>query len=81
MKAEMHIFTPRESCDSQARYRMELNSVDILKVRRGSPWSATVTDQSTGRAYDVEGAACSSPNCFCDAVVVRRRPQYENRAD
>jgi hypothetical protein len=50
---------------------MTLSDDDWAKVRRGR-WRATITDTSTGLRYKVRGAACSIPNCFCDAVVVAR---------
>lgn len=63
-----NLFTPRHG---QTRLRLNLSDDDMAKIGRGGPWSATVTDTNTGRVYDVKGAACDLPRCFCDAVVTR----------
>lgn len=62
-------FTPRTK-DGQ-RLRLRISPEDMAKTGRGSPWQARVTDLDTGRRYDVIGADCGSPHCFCDAEVVR----------
>ena len=64
-----NIFTPRLSSYTEDRARMELNLADIAKIGRGNRWSATITDQKTGKRYRVKGASCGLPRCFCDAVI------------
>jgi hypothetical protein len=68
---ETRLFTPRQSEHIKERIRMQISMVDADKIRRGSPWEATVTDQNTSRMYRVRGAACDLPNCYCDAVIIR----------
>jgi len=66
-----HLFTPRVSHSSDDRIRMSLGAADYAKIKRGGHWGATVTDQNTGKTYQVEGASCGLPRCFCDAVIVK----------
>ena len=66
------LFTPRYPA-SQERLHMALNEADFAKIGRGRPWQAFVTDQNTGKRYQVIGAECEAgPHCFCDAVIVER---------
>ena len=67
---ETRLFTPRHSEHINGRIRMQISMADADKIRGGSPWEATVTDQNTSRRYRVRGAACELPNCFCDAVII-----------
>lgn len=64
-----NLFTPLLSETSADRIRMSLSDEDNAKIERGK-WSATVTDQNTGRTYEVKGFPCGDP-CYCDAVIVR----------
>ena len=67
------LFTPRISMDSSVRQPMQLSEADHAKISRGKPWQAFVTDQNTGKRYQVIGAECEAgPHCFCDAVIVER---------
>lgn len=63
-------FTPRTK--DGHRLSLILSDADLgkLQIRNRDPWKATVTDCKTGRVYQVHGAECSSPACFCDAVAV-----------
>ncbi len=70
LPVETHLFTPRASADSSQRLHMQISTADDAKIQRGRLWRATVTDQDTGRRYKVRGAACSAPNCICDAVIM-----------
>jgi hypothetical protein len=72
---ETFLFTPRTP--EHTRIYMSLDAADHSKIGRGGPWSATVTDRSTGKVYDVAGAECSAgPHCFCDAVILREVPTH-----
>lgn len=53
------------------RGSMMLSSSDAQKTKRSGQWIAVITDLTTGRHYEVEGAECSMPRCFCDASVLR----------
>ena len=65
----LHIFTPMWQDGTRAEWY--LSEEDIRKLERGHRWSATVTNQDTGRAYRVRGASCGLPHCMCDAKVIR----------
>jgi hypothetical protein len=65
------VITPFVTHGDGERLRLHVNAADANKVRRGVRWRATVTDQKTGRAYLLRGAACGLPGCLCDAAVVR----------
>lgn len=65
------VFTPRVSEESHKRITMRLNVEDYQKVMRGKRWKAVVRDQNTGKLYEVRGAPCGLPRCYCDAVIVR----------
>jgi hypothetical protein len=67
---ETTLFTPRISADSSQRLEMRISMADEAKTQRGRMWRATVTDHNTGKRYKVRGAACSIPNCICDAVII-----------
>jgi len=69
-KTIKNLFTPRISYTSNKRLKMSLSEADKAKIGRGRMWSAEVTDLLTNKRYKVEGAACSFPSCFCDAVIV-----------
>lgn len=69
MENDDKVFTPLTQ--SGDRLRLKLSDGDFAKIRRGGPWTATVTDLPTGTVYDVRGAACDLGSCFCDAVVIR----------
>ena len=85
MMADGQRFTPRMP-DGQ-RAEMLLNAEDGAKMKRGRPWHAVVTDQLTGKRWEVAGAARGLPGCFCDAVVIvdgkrdkPKRPQWRKWA-
>jgi hypothetical protein len=63
-------FTPRKSYETDDRHEMRLSDEDQAKIRRGR-WKAEVTDLNTGIRYEVKGASCGLPRCFCDAVVTK----------
>ncbi len=68
------IFTPRVNEKSNSRAKMDISAYDDTKVLRGTRnkgWTAVVTDRATGLRYEVKGAPCDLPNCFCDAVIVK----------
>jgi hypothetical protein len=66
-----HLFTPRIGRDyNSERIEMRLSDEDIRKIERGHAWTAIVTDLETNQTWKVKGAACSAPNCYCDAVIV-----------
>ena len=68
-KIKGNVFTPLGR--DGARMSMTLSNEDIKKCdHRGEPWSAKVTDLNSGIEYEVKGAPCNLPGCFCDAVVV-----------
>ena len=66
----MNLFTPRMNSKSAERAHMELDELDLAKIQRGRPWKADITDRLTGKKYRVRGAACGSPGCRCDAIIV-----------
>jgi hypothetical protein len=49
---------------------MQLSTEDKLKIGRGGPWNATITDLLSGKKYAVQGAPCGAGRCFCDAVAI-----------
>jgi hypothetical protein len=65
------IFTPRLSYRTEERADMELSVEDYRKVDRGRRWKAEITDLKTSKRYEVKGASCGLPRCFCDAIIVR----------
>jgi hypothetical protein len=67
------ICTPKTSANSDERIKLLISNADALKMTRGKPWKATVTDLVTGIEYPLQGCACSMPHCFCDAVVVNKK--------
>lgn len=72
---QRRFFTPRKAHDSDERLKMHLSPEDAVKIGRGRPWSAEVTDLDTGRRYSVKGAACGADaSCFCDAIVTYTHP-------
>ena len=64
------VFTPRNR-EGTERYTWHITADDMQKRRRGSSWSATITNQLNGKSYKVRGASCGLPRCMCDAVVVK----------
>jgi hypothetical protein len=67
------ICTPKTSANSDERIKLLISNADALKMTRGKPWKATVTDLVTGIEYPLQGCACSMATCFCDAVVVNKK--------
>jgi hypothetical protein len=67
------ICTPKISDNSDERIKLLISNEDALKIKRGKPWKATVTDLITGIEYPLKGCACSMPHCYCDAVVVNKK--------
>ena len=67
-----NICTPKTSTNSDERIKLLISDADALKIKRGKPWKATVTDLVTGIDYPLQGCACSMATCFCDAVVVNK---------
>ena len=67
------ICTPKTSANSDERIKLLISNEDALKMTRGQPWKATVTDLITGIEYPLQGCACSLPHCYCDAVVVNKK--------
>jgi hypothetical protein len=65
------LFTPTNASRTK-RYEWLISAEDKAKIGRGHRWSATVTNLKDGKAYQVQGASCGIPSCFCDAVVVKR---------
>ncbi len=65
------LFTPRISKESGHRVEMDISEDDGAKALRGVEWNAIVTDRKSGLMYEVEGAPCGLPECFCDAVIVK----------
>ena len=78
-KAEMvhekgtNICTPKTSDNSDERIKLLISDEDLLKIKRGKRWKATVTDLVTGVDYDLAGCACSIPGCYCDAYMTDTR--------
>ena len=68
-----NICTPKTSTNSDERIKLLISDADALKIKRGKPWKATVTDLVTGIDYPLQGCACSMATCFCDAVVVNKK--------
>jgi len=46
---------------------------EILAERIGG-YKGTVTDQSSGKVWNVYGKACDLPGCMCDAMVEPAHP-------
>ena len=67
------ICTPKTSANSDERIKLLISDADALKMTRGKPWKATVTDLITGIEYPLKGCACSMPDCYCDAVVINKK--------
>ena len=68
-----NIVTPKKSLSSESRYKILVSDEDLLKIKRGKRWKATVTDLVTGVDYDLAGCACSIPDCYCDAYMTDTR--------
>jgi hypothetical protein len=68
-----NIVTPKKSLSSESRYKILVSDEDLLKIKRGKRWKATVTDLVTGVDYDLAGCACSIPGCYCDAYMTDTR--------
>ena len=68
-----NIVTPKKSLSSESRLKILVSDEDLLKIKRGKHWKATVTDLVTGIGYDLAGCACSIPNCYCDAYMTDTR--------
>ena len=73
-----HLFTPFDDDNIHGGERddrdcvsLSLSYDDIAKIRRGSPWRATVTDLRTGRKFVVKDADCGAGSCRCAARVIR----------
>jgi hypothetical protein len=76
-KATLHEFKPLE-IHGHSRRTMHITRTDRLKLKRGHPWTATVTNQDDGRVFIVRGASCDKPGCLCDARVLRElKPEPE----
>ena len=67
------ICTPKTSANSDERIKLLISNADALKMTRGKPWKATVTDLITGIEYPLQGCACSIPGCYCDAYMTDTR--------
>lgn len=68
-----NIVTPKKSLSSESRLKILVSDEDLLKIKRGKRWKATVTDLVTGVDYDLAGCACSIPGCYCDAYMTDTR--------
>ena len=64
-----HTITPRKGITNTERYSLTVSAEDHAKMSRGEQWAATVTDIPSGQQYNLSGAPCSIPTCFCDAVA------------
>jgi hypothetical protein len=64
-----HTITPRKGITSTERYSLTVSAEDHARMSRGEQWAATMTDIPSGQQYNVSGAPCSIPTCFCDAVA------------
>lgn len=61
--------TPRNK-DGSERYLLAVCARDLLKIRRGHIWRATVWDHITKQDVRLRSASCGIAGCYCDAVVV-----------
>lgn len=73
MKTNDNLCTPRTVGGVRKRFILADGEQD--KMSRGCDWKATLKLKN-GKYIDVEGAACSIPNCFCDAILVKGRMPY-----
>src|SRR5262249_22783580 len=64
-----HTITPRKGITTTERYSLTVSAEDHAKMAHGEQWAATMTDIPSDQQYNVSGAPCSIPNCFCDAVA------------
>ncbi len=61
-------FTPRTP--EGDRLDLRLSDADWSKIKtRTREWRATVTDTVSGKRYNVHGASCGLPACYCDAIA------------
>jgi hypothetical protein len=61
---------PRVSASGPKRIIVRFSKADLKRLpRRGSPGSAIVTDEISGKQYRYSTASCGAPHCMCDAVV------------
>lgn len=63
------LFTPRT--DDGTRLRMQISDEDAARIfgKRFIGYKGIVTDEITKEHWEVYGAACSLPTCYCDAIV------------
>lgn len=66
---EPETFTPL--LPDGTRTLLKVSRSDRLKIGKGGPWFAVVTDIVSGRHFEVEGTVCSLPRCYCDARILR----------
>jgi hypothetical protein len=72
-----NVFTPRKGTTTDERHSMKLSPEDWAKIGKGRPWTAVVTDMTTGQRYVANGVDCGA-DCFCDAVAIpipKQRPR------
>lgn len=85
MKHDDNVFRFTPLMLDGTRSTMTVSRSDKAQIFRGRRWFGVVTDLNTGRHYEVEGAECSLPGCYCDARVLTeissRKPSadYERR--
>lgn len=76
-KLNGHLFTPHTDTK---RIGIVLNDADYKQASgRGLGKRGQVTDQLTGKRYEIEGAACSLPTCVCDAIARPVEPARKSR--
>jgi hypothetical protein len=72
-----NVFTPRKGTTTDERHSMKLSPEDWAKIGKGRPWTAVVTDMTTGQRYVANGVDCGA-DFFCDAVAIpnpKQRPR------
>jgi len=67
---DRHLFTPLLDGERIRIYISPADSKRITMAGRCSGFKGEVTDLDTGKRYQVHGAPCSLPECYCDAYVV-----------
>jgi len=68
----MPLFTP---FINGVRWSMEISDEDREKITRGLGRKGFVTDMKTGIQYEVFGAPCELPGCYCDATAVAKKEE------
>ncbi len=63
--------TPRRPDGTRASLLVDQRDFDeVLKRLKTLGWDLVVLDRPSGKHIRIKGAACSLPECYCDAEIV-----------